>query len=242
MTCFAWMSPRREAKVIASEPLFRHTKRSKGQGPGRRWPISASSARIEPRLARAGGHDVGHDVGLVHGVEHRLRCMPKPEHAVAARIVNDGAHGGHDPRSARGKGDVRVDEVVGIEVEIPALQLPHLLGLGETGEVRQFALESAMAFRGFGNRLAQQGVAGGETLDDGVREAGGDARTALLSDLAQDRQRVAGHRHSAGSGVVVALRAAGQARNPAGECKPRSGREQRAIPPADRPPAQGLYT
>ena len=65
--------------------------------------------------------------------------------------------------------------------------------------------EAATGFPGFGDGLAENGVPCSKALDHGVRKTGGGARSARFPDFAKGRQRVAGSRHSAGSGVMVAI-------------------------------------
>ena len=70
----------------------------------------------EAHVADAGGHDIGHGVGLAHGVQHFLRPMAEAQHAVSATIVNYCAFYGDNPGALGRQGHVGIDGVLLIEV------------------------------------------------------------------------------------------------------------------------------
>jgi len=139
----------------------------------------------EAQLAQARRHHVGHDLPAGQGRQHRRRRMAEAEHAVAARVVHDGALERDQPRPARGQRDVRVDRVVRIEIDEAGLDPVNLLVLVEREEVGHRSGQLAIGRMGRLDRLGQFRMARGEGLDEVIGEAGGPQRSARLAHLAQ---------------------------------------------------------
>ena len=107
--------------------------------------------------------------------------------------MQHGALDGDDPRPASGQGDIRVDRIVGVEVDEARLRLLNLLDFVGTQKVFELAAaQRAVRFVGGLDGLSQFGVAGGEALDGGVVQTLGADAAAVLAEFFQFLDRAHG--------------------------------------------------
>ena len=153
------------------------------------WTTAARVAHFlaqrarQAQLRQARRHDVGHDVRLTHGVQHRCRCMTETEHAVAAGIMDHGALERDQPRAACGDRDVRIHVVVGVEIDEAFLHREQLLCFVHRDDVREFGLELREARVRVVDGGTQFREARSEAFDGRVRQADG---ACLAARVAQD--------------------------------------------------------
>ncbi len=99
-------------------------------------------AAYEIQLAHARRHDVGHDVRLVHRLEHSGWRVAKAEHAVAAAVIDDCTLQRHDPRAGCGDRYIRHHGIGGIEIRQSILRRANLLGFVQCEEFRMGLLQT----------------------------------------------------------------------------------------------------
>ncbi len=117
----------RQASETLSEPEFRHKNFVYGQLPRLLADVGLQGVG-EAELADARRHDVGHHLRSRHRCDHSLGRVAEAKHAVAAAIVDQRPLEGDDPGPARGQCHVRIDRVVGVEVDEFGLHARDLLG------------------------------------------------------------------------------------------------------------------
>ena len=134
---------------------------------------------IEAQLRQARGHDVGHGLRLGHRLQHRRRGVAEADHAVAAGVVQHRAVEGHQPWPARGQGDVGIDRVLGVEVDVAALHGAQLRVFVQVEQVGEFVAQAFV----FGGRGADRGfqvrVRLGQAQQRGVVQAEGHALAGM---------------------------------------------------------------
>ena len=101
--------------------------------------------------------------------------MAEAEHAVAAGVVQHRAVEGHHPRTARGQGHVRVDRIVRVEIDVAGLDGAQLRFLVQVEQLGELVLQAGVLGGGGLDGGDQGRVAGGETLEGGVVQSGGQA-------------------------------------------------------------------
>ena len=130
---------------------------------------------VEAQLRQARGHDVGHHLRAGHRVEHGGRRVAEAQHAVAAGVVQHGAIEGDHPGAARGQCDVRVDRVVGIEVDVAGLHGAQLLGFIQVEQFGELVLQARVLGGGGLDDGGEVRVALGQAFDGGIVQAAGQA-------------------------------------------------------------------
>lgn len=113
--------------------------------------------------------------------------MAETEHAVAAGVVQHRALEGDHPGAARGQGDVRVDRVVGIEIDVAVLDRVDLRVFVQIEQVGVQVADQRVFGGGGGDGLGQVGMIDRETHDGVVVQAEG---AALAGMGAQRRELV----------------------------------------------------
>jgi hypothetical protein len=121
--------------------------------------------------------------------------------------VQHGALERDDPGTAGGEGHVRVDRIVGVEVDEVGLDPAHLLGFVERDQLRQFGLQFDEARMGLGDGVDEIGGGRGKAQQGrivqttGTRGSAGIAQDIELIDqrhggLQRNRPTYAGWRGS----------------------------------------------
>ena len=91
------------------------------------------------QLGQTRRHDVGHDLRFGHGIDDRLRGMAEAEHAVATGIMQHAAFEGDDPGAAGSNGHIRVDGIIGVEIDeagLGGVDLDLLVGVNQFRKFR----------------------------------------------------------------------------------------------------------
>ena len=145
----------------------------------------ASQRFGKSQVRKARRHHVGHHVGLGHGLENLVRGMAKTKHAVAAGIVQYRTLGGDDPGPASGQCDVRVDRIVGIEIDVGRLQCVLLLSLVSLDQIRIGHLPTLDHTQRIVHGLSQALVQFGKANNGVVRQPGCQRFTANLAQSVQ---------------------------------------------------------
>ncbi len=149
----------------------------------------------ELQLRQAGGHDVGHHLWPRHGLDHRLRRMAEPEHAVAPGVVQHRALEGDHPGAAGSQRHIRIHRVIRVEIDVVGVDGGELLGL--FGAQKGIELAAAQGLEGRDGSLHgfnEFGVLRTQALDSGFVEttAAGGAAVAAQGLQALDQARHGG--------------------------------------------------
>jgi hypothetical protein len=134
---------------------------------------------VQAQLRQARSHDVGHGLRLGHRLQHRRRGVAEADHAVAAGVVQHGAVDGHHPRPAGSQGDVGIDRVVGVEIDVATLHRAQLRVFVQGEQVGEFIAQDFVFRGGGGDRGLQVGVRFGQAQQGGVVQADGHALAGM---------------------------------------------------------------
>jgi hypothetical protein len=144
----------------------------------------------QAHLRHAGRHHVGHHLRFCHRGGNGGMVVAEAEHAVAAVVVQHRALERHYPRPAGGGGQIRIDRVVGIEIDEAGLRLRQLIDFVQLQKVfhtgcGHLRAQFAMTRHRLGDRPHQKGIDRGHALNAGVVQAGGPRLAAEIAQFAQ---------------------------------------------------------